>query len=50
MSGALAGRRILITGAANGIGLACVARFLAEGASVAALDRDASALAGCATL
>ena len=45
MSGALAGRRILITGAANGIGLASVARFLAEGASVAALDRDASALA-----
>ena len=45
MSGALAGRRILITGAANGIGLASVARFLAESASVAALDRDASALA-----
>jgi NAD(P)-dependent dehydrogenase (short-subunit alcohol dehydrogenase family) len=44
MSGALAGRRVLITGAANGIGLASVTRFLAEGASVAALDRDESAL------
>jgi NAD(P)-dependent dehydrogenase (short-subunit alcohol dehydrogenase family) len=45
MSGALAGRSILITGAAKGIGLATVTRFLAEGASVAALDRDAQALA-----
>jgi NAD(P)-dependent dehydrogenase (short-subunit alcohol dehydrogenase family) len=45
MSGALAGRRVLITGAANGIGLASVTRFLAEGASVAALDRDENALA-----
>jgi NAD(P)-dependent dehydrogenase (short-subunit alcohol dehydrogenase family) len=45
MSGALAGRRILITGAAKGIGLASVTRFLAEGASVAALDRDEAALA-----
>jgi NAD(P)-dependent dehydrogenase (short-subunit alcohol dehydrogenase family) len=44
MSGALAGRRILITGGAKGIGLASVTRFLAEGASVAALDRDAKAL------
>ena len=44
MSGALAGRRILITGAAKGIGLATVTRFLAEGARVAALDRDAQAL------
>jgi NAD(P)-dependent dehydrogenase (short-subunit alcohol dehydrogenase family) len=45
MSGVVADRRILVTGAANGIGLASVARFLAEGASVAALDRDATALA-----
>jgi len=44
VSGALAGRRILITGAAKGIGLATVTRFLAEGARVAALDRDAQAL------
>ena len=45
MSGALVNRRILITGAANGIGLASVTRFLAEGATVVALDRDAAALA-----
>jgi len=45
MSGAVADRRILITGAANGIGLASVERFLAEGAGVAALDRDEIALA-----
>ena len=44
MSGALAGRRVLVTGAAKGIGLATVTRFLAEGAHVAALDRDQSAL------
>lgn len=44
MSGALAGRRILITGAAKGIGLATTERFLKEGARVAALDRDATAL------
>jgi NAD(P)-dependent dehydrogenase (short-subunit alcohol dehydrogenase family) len=45
VSGVLTGRRILITGAANGIGLASVARSLEEGASVAALDRDEQALA-----
>lgn len=45
MSGALAGRRILITGAAKGIGLATAERFMKEGARVAALDRDAEALA-----
>ncbi|MGO4665170.1 SDR family NAD(P)-dependent oxidoreductase [Bosea sp. 2RAB26] len=45
MSGALAGRRILITGAAKGIGLASAARFIAEGARVVALDRDKAALA-----
>lgn len=44
MTGALAGRRILVTGAANGIGLATVERFLREGARVAAFDRDAAAL------
>ena len=45
MSGALAGRRILIAGAAKGIGLATTERFIREGARVAALDRDADALA-----
>lgn len=44
MSGALAGRRILVTGGAAGIGRATVERFLNEGAAVAALDRDADAL------
>lgn len=44
MSGALAGRRILIAGAAKGIGLATVTRFIAEGARIVALDRDKTAL------
>ena len=45
MSGVLAGRRILITGAAKGIGRATVTRFLGEGARTFGLDRDAAALA-----
>ncbi|WP_439499180.1 SDR family NAD(P)-dependent oxidoreductase [Bosea sp. (in: a-proteobacteria)] len=45
MSGGLAGRRVLITGAAKGIGLSTAERFIAEGARVAALDRDDAALA-----
>lgn len=49
MSGGLAGRRILITGAAKGIGLATTERFLAEGARVAALDLDEGALAALST-
>lgn len=48
MSGALAGRRILITGGAKGIGRAAVKRFIREGARVAALDRDREALAALA--
>ncbi len=35
----LAGKTVLVTGAASGIGLACVRAFLAEGARVGALDR-----------
>jgi len=41
----LANRHALVTGAASGIGLATARRFLAEGAKVALLDRDAAALA-----
>jgi meso-butanediol dehydrogenase/(S,S)-butanediol dehydrogenase/diacetyl reductase len=40
----LAGKRVLITGAAGGIGAATAARFVEEGAHVVALDRDAGAL------
>ncbi|MBN1660299.1 MAG: SDR family oxidoreductase [Anaerolineae bacterium] len=40
----LANKRVLITGAAGGIGTATAARFLEEGARVVALDRDAQAL------
>jgi NAD(P)-dependent dehydrogenase (short-subunit alcohol dehydrogenase family) len=36
--------RVLVTGAASGIGAATVARFLSDGARVAALDRDADRL------
>ena len=42
--GFLTGARLLVTGAASGIGLAVVARCLSEGAAVAALDRDGQAL------
>lgn len=38
--GMLAGKTALVTGAANGIGLATVERFLAEGAAVIAIDRQ----------
>ncbi|CAM3908016.1 SDR family NAD(P)-dependent oxidoreductase [Kibdelosporangium persicum] len=36
----LAGRAVLITGAASGIGLACARAFLAEGARVGLVDRN----------
>lgn len=40
-------RRVaVVTGAANGIGLAITRRFLAEGARVLAVDRDSEALTG----
>ena len=42
MTTRLAGRVAVITGAASGIGAAAVARFAAEGAKIAALDRDAA--------
>ena len=41
----LAGRTILLTGAASGIGLATARLFAEEGAALALLDRDAEALA-----
>ena len=40
----LEGRRVLVTGAASGIGLATARLFRSEGAAVAMLDRDAAAL------
>ena len=48
MSAVLAGRRILVTGAARGIGRATVELFLHEGAAVTAMDRDRQALQGLA--
>lgn len=39
-----AGRGVVITGAASGIGLATLRRFLGEGAIVLAVDRNAAAL------
>ena len=45
-----AGRKVLVTGAAGGIGAAVVAGFLAEGAEVAATDRDASGIEATAQI
>ena len=41
MSGSLTGRRVLLTGAASGIGEAVVVRLVTEGACVVAADLDA---------
>ena len=43
----LAGRRVLITGAAGGIGRATAHRFAAEGSRIALVDRDIASLAEC---
>jgi NAD(P)-dependent dehydrogenase (short-subunit alcohol dehydrogenase family) len=48
MMSRLAGRRILVTGGASGIGRATAALFAAEGAAVAVLDRAADAAAAVA--
>ncbi len=40
MKGKLAGRRIVVTGAASGMGLAIARLFAAEGAAVALIDRN----------
>ncbi len=46
----LTGRRVLVTGGSKGIGLACAAAFLAEGASVAICSRSAENVASALTL
>ncbi len=44
------GKVAMVTGAAGGIGLACARRFAAEGAKVAAIDREAIPLEASADL
>ena len=45
LKGLLSSRTVVVTGGAAGIGRGAVERFVAEGDSVVALDRDADALA-----
>ncbi len=45
MSGKLAGRKVLVTGAASGMGRDIARLFAAEGAALALLDRNAVGLA-----
>lgn len=45
MNMGLAGKRVLITGASKGIGLACAKAFAAEGANLQIASRDAAKLA-----
>ena len=45
MSNRFSGKVVAVTGAANGIGAAAARRFLAEGARVSVIDREADALA-----
>jgi NAD(P)-dependent dehydrogenase (short-subunit alcohol dehydrogenase family) len=45
MAGRLDGKRVVVTGAAQGIGLAIAECFLAEGASLFLIDRDGGLLA-----
>ncbi len=47
-AGRLAGRRVVVTGAASGIGRATAELFHREGARLALIDRDAAALAAVA--
>lgn len=49
MSSRLDGRRILVTGAASGMGRAIATRFVKEGAGVVLLDRNADGVAAAAT-
>jgi NADP-dependent 3-hydroxy acid dehydrogenase YdfG len=46
--GDLSGQVVVVTGAASGIGRACVGRFLQEGSTVVLMDRDVRALAAVA--
>jgi len=50
MSGRLGGRRILLTGATSGVGLAAVERFAQEGAALALVARGEAALREAAAM